>query len=160
VAVEGHLSDDLAERDRHDRDVVAAQTQCRHADQRASHRRRRRGNDEDEQEVDVDARQLRRGSADEDADALPVAGVGPVARSEVRRGVRADREERDVAQVEQAGEPDDDVQAERHDDVRGGQHHVVEDVGARVEGERGRARRRRREPPARPCAARTGATER
>ena len=34
-------------------------------------------------------------------------------RCAVRVRVRADREERRVAQVEQAGQPDDDVQAER-----------------------------------------------
>ena len=40
AAVGGHLADDLAERERHDRDVVAAQAQRGHADQRAGGRRR------------------------------------------------------------------------------------------------------------------------
>jgi len=138
AAVERHLPDDLAERERHDRDVVAAQAQRRHADQRACHRRRRHGKDEDQQEVDVDAGQLRRGFAHEDRHALPVvSGAVPEVRGEVRRGVRADREERHVAEVEQAREPDHDVQPERHDHVRGGQDHVVEKLGARAEGERG-----------------------
>ena len=138
ASVGGHLADDLAERERHDRDVVAAQAQRRHADQRARDRRRGHGEDEDEQEVDVDAGQPGRGSAREDRHALPVgSGVGPEARRAVRGGVRADGDEGHVAEVEQAGEPDDDVQAERHDDVGGGQGHVVESARARADGERG-----------------------
>ena len=81
-------------------------------------------------------------------DALPVGpGVRPEARPEVGGRVRADREERHVAEVEQAGEADDDVEPERHDHVRGGEHHVVEDVAAGAEAERRdprRARARRR----------------
>ena len=147
ASVGGHLADDLAERERHDRDVVAAQAQRRHADQRARDRRRRHGQDEDEQEVDVDPGQLRHGSAREDGHALPVgSGVGPEAGREVRRGVRADGDERHVAEVEQAGEPDDDVQAERHDHVGGGQDHVVEQRRRPRSRRTGRARRVRSAP--------------
>ena len=46
-------------------------------------------------------------------------------RAEVRGDVGADREERHVAEVEQPGEADDDVQAERHDHVGRGQDHVA-----------------------------------
>jgi hypothetical protein len=45
--------------------------------------------------------------------------------------------ERHVAEVEQAGESDDDVQPERHDHVHGGHDHVVEHVSAGAEPERG-----------------------
>ena len=84
----------------------------------------------------MDAVQLRDGSAHEDRDTLRVVpGVGPEARREVRRGVGTDRDERHVAEVEQAREPDHDVQAERHDDVGGGQDHVVEHAGARAQSE-------------------------
>ena len=60
----------------------------------------------------------------------------PEARAEVGGRVGADREERHVAEVEQAGEAHDDVEPERHHDVGGGQDHVVEDVAARAEEQR------------------------
>ena len=46
-------------------------------------------------------------------------------RAEQRVGVGADRVEGDVAEVEQAGEADDDVQAP-------GQHHVDQDLDAEI----------------------------
>ena len=56
----GHdLPDDLAERERDDADVVAAQAQRRHPDQHAGERRRDDREHEDEQEVEVDAGQCR-----------------------------------------------------------------------------------------------------
>ena len=94
--------------------------------------------------------------ADQDGDAAPVGpGVGPEARPEVGGRVRADREEGHVAEVEQAGEAHDDVEAQRHHHVGGGQDHVVEDVAAGAEaqrGDRGEREHRRR------CAARAGHT--
>ena len=138
LAAVGHdLADDLAEGERDDRDVVAAQPQRRHADQGAGDGRRRDGEREDEQEVDVDAGRAGHGVAGQDGDAAPVGpGVGPEARPEVGGRVRADREEGHVAEVEQAGEAHDDVEPERHHHVGGGQDHVVEDVDARAEEQR------------------------
>ena len=62
--------------------------------------------------------------------------VAPETRREVGGRVRADREEGHVAEVEQAGEADDDVEPERHHHVSGGEHHVVEHVAALVEEQR------------------------
>ena len=157
LAAVGHdLADDLAEGERDDRDVVAAQPQRRHADQGAGDGRRRDGEREDEQEVDVDAGRARDGVADQDGDAVPVGpGVDPEARPEVGGRVRADREEGDVAEVEQAGEADDDVEPERHHHVGGGQDHVVEDVAARAEEQRrDRGEREHRHDAARPVRGR------
>ena len=47
----------------------------------------------------------------------PLIGGEEIGREPAHR-VGADREERDVAEVEQAREPDDDVEPERHHDVR------------------------------------------
>ena len=65
-AVGRDLPDDLAERERDDADVVAAQAQRRHADQHAGDRRRDDREHEDDQEVEVDAGRPRR-LADESA---------------------------------------------------------------------------------------------
>ena len=62
--------------------------------------------------------------------------VGPERGAEVRGDVRADREERHVAEVEQPGEADDDVQPERHDHVGRRQDHVVQRDAARAEEQR------------------------
>ncbi len=56
VGVDRDAADDLAERERHDRDVVAAQAQRREAEQRAQQRRDDRGDRQDDQPVEVDAR--------------------------------------------------------------------------------------------------------
>ena len=78
------------------------------------------------QEVDVDPGLTGGRLADEERDAGAAGGVGPERRSEVRGDVRADREERHVAEVEQPGEADDDVQAQRHDHVGRREDHVVQ----------------------------------
>ncbi len=95
-----HDADDLAERQRDDREIVAAQPQHRKAEQDAPERRQ-----------DAGQRQ-----------------AGPEAQAESRRqqrvGIGADRVERDVAKVEQSGEADDDVQAPAQHDV--GQHEGAE----------------------------------
>src|SRR5436190_23503310 len=57
-----------------------------------------------------------------------------VRRREQRIHVRADRVERDVAQVEQAREADDDIEPQRKHDV---DHREVEDAHPRLSGERG-----------------------
>jgi hypothetical protein len=114
AAVRHDLADDLAEGERDDRDVVAAQPQRRHADHGAGDGGRRSGEREDEQEVEVDAGRAGHGVADQDGDAASVGpGVRPEARPEVSGRVRADREEGHVPEVEQAGVAHDDVQPER-----------------------------------------------
>ncbi len=54
-------------------------------------------------------REARRDVAEQDD-----ADAPPVRRGQERRRVGAERVERDVAKVEQAGEPDDDIQADGH----------------------------------------------
>jgi hypothetical protein len=106
LQVEEGQRHDLAEGEGHDRQVVAAQAEggCaeedpeeRRDDHADRHRHPERG-----AEAPLDDRALRRG---EEAD-----GVGP------------DREEGDVAEVEQPGEADDDIQPQRQDDEEGDLH--------------------------------------
>ena len=119
VAVLEDAADDLAERERDDRDVVAAQSQRRQADDRPRDGADEDRPDQDEQEVDVDSGQRRREPAHADVDALLAAHAGvEVGRPPAHRH-RAERVERHVAEVEQAREADHQVQAQRH-------HHVGE----------------------------------
>ena len=107
------LRDDLAEAERDQREVVAAQPQRRRADDDADERADGAGDDQDEPEVDVDAGCLRPAVGDRRWKVqLSVDEPG----HQPAGGVTADRPERDVAEVEQAGVADDDVEAERHDD--------------------------------------------
>ena len=117
--------DDLAEAERHDGQVVAAQPQRRPAqDDPGDHRQRDRDRDAD-----------RPGHR-------PVLGqVEPLLQpldhrrlrgAEERHAVRADREEADVAEVEQAGQADDHVQADRDEHVDGaGEQHTRPVVAVR-----------------------------
>ena len=105
--------DDLAEGERHDRQVVAAQPQRRGAEHHAPHRGERHRDEEHEEEVDVDARAASsRLVGRQDVDVRVGNCSDKPADDE-----RADRVERDVAEVEQAGEADHDVQAQGHDHV-------------------------------------------
>ena len=143
VGVDRDAADDLAERERHDRDVVAAQAQRREAQQRAERRRRDRGHDDDDQPVQVDAGLALELLRDADVD---VRSAEPARRQPAHR-VRADRVERDVAEVEQAGEADHDVQPERHHHVHERDGRVVDEAAAGVVEERQQHRdddRRRR----------------
>ena len=106
---DGHLPDDLAERQRDDADVVAAQAQRRHPDQDSGGRRRDDREHENDHEVEVDHGRAGDRFADEERDAGAARGVGPERGSEIRGDMRADREERHVAEVEQPGEAHDDV---------------------------------------------------
>ena len=87
---------DFAKAQGHDREVIAAQLQGRRAQQDAEDRRDRRTDRQHDPERQVQ----------------PEMGT-----CQQRVRVRADRVERDVAQIEQPGKPDDDVQAEREQDV-------------------------------------------
>ena len=81
---------------------------------------RQHRDDEDDEEVEVDARQACATATLADAGrGCPCSLFAPEKKSDANQPTRvgADREERDVAEVEQAGEADHDVQAERHDDV-------------------------------------------
>src|SRR6185437_2327167 len=86
--------DDLAEAQRHDREVVAAQLQRRRAEEDAEEARDRGPDRKDgpPREVDIEVR-----------------------RGEERIGVRAHRVEGDVAEVEKPREADDDVEPEREE---------------------------------------------
>ena len=57
LAVDGEGADDLTERERDDRDVVAAQAQRRQADHHPRRRADERGGDQDQHEIEVNARQ-------------------------------------------------------------------------------------------------------
>ena len=117
-------ADDLAEAERDDRQVVAAQLQRRRAEQHAEQAGDRRADRQDDPERQVQAE---------------------VRRREQRVDVGADGVERDVAEVEQAGEADDDVEAERQQHV---EHREVEDAHPR------RGRRRPARTAARPARSR------
>ncbi len=93
----GEDDEGLAEEQRDDRQVVAQQPSRRRAEEQAEHTA------EHDRHRD---RELRRPVVREDV-ALLV--MGP--REEGER-VRAEAEERDVAEVEEPGEPDDDVEPE------------------------------------------------
>ena len=133
VAVARDLREDLAEAERHDREVVAAQAQRRQADDDPEDRR----DDAAEQEQEPDrrrgsrpnragARRRRSRSAASaraparspfDADPfLRALLAGELLRGEPGGGVGAGRVERDVPEVEQARVADDDVQADGHHD--------------------------------------------
>ena len=88
-----------------DREVVAAQAQRRRPEQDAEHGGDERADEEHRPEREVEAGER---------------------RGRERVGVRADREERGVAKVEQARQADDDVQAERQQDEDPGDREAVD----------------------------------
>ena len=93
---------DLAESQRDDREIVAAQLERRRAEQHAEHARDRGAQRQDHPERQVEVEMRRR---------------------EQRVRIRADRVERDVAEVEQPGEADDDVEPQRQ------QHEQDREIG-------------------------------
>ena len=118
--------DDLAEAEGHDREVVAAQAQRRRAEQRAEDGRHAGGQPDDDPERDVDPRDGP-GAAVAKWKLMPSAPQCGEARN---AAVYApERVERDVAEVQQPGEADDDVQPQRQ---RGEDEHEDHD---RVVGE-------------------------
>ncbi len=92
-------ADDLAEGERHDREIVAAQSQHREAEDHAPQRRQNAGDRQADPE-----RQM-------------------IGRRQQRVGIGADCVEGDVAEIQQAGEADDDVEAPA-------QHHIDQDLDA------------------------------
>ena len=106
----------LAEAERHQGQIVAAEAEHGRADEQA--RRRRDQHHDRDREIEVQVardRGLRR-------DPVRVQGRP----GEQREGVGAEREEEDVAEVEQARIPDHDVQA---DPEQGEHHHGAEHLG-------------------------------
>ena len=129
-------ADDLAEAERDDGEVVAAQLERRRAEQHAEQRGDRRADRQDHPERQVQA-ELRAG--------------------EQRVDVGADGVERDVAEVEQAGEADDDVQAQREHDVEDREVRDAHPGGADLrQCERQQRRARGRSARLRPRSARAG----
>ncbi len=112
VGVADELGDDLAEPERHDREVIAAEAQRREPDEDAGKRGHAAREQEDDPEVDVDAAEVGGdpGRAKMDLHLLEVARGEPAAR------VRPDCVERHVPEVEQAAVADDDVEADGHHD--------------------------------------------
>jgi hypothetical protein len=107
--VEEHAHD-LAEAEGDDRQVVAAQLQRRRPEQHAEEAGHRRT--ERDQQPPGHVQAVRKGGSDRRE------GIGQLRRGEQAQHVGADRIESDVAEVEQAGVADDDVEAEREQDVQ------------------------------------------
>ena len=146
VGVVDEDDESLAEEERQDREVVPEQTARRQPDEQAHDRRTK---------YDHRDRRL----------CLPV--VAELRRSQDRVEIRAAAEERDVAEVEKTGKPDDDVEAEGQQRVHEREQSVPEQVpfgrDQREDGGRDRKHqhpRRRREavPLPRQPAAETGVT--
>ncbi len=108
--VDEHEPDDLAERQRHDGEIVAAQAQHRKAQQYAPKGGEQAGDGQADPECPRPEHRHRRRDH-----------VG----GDDRVGVGADGVEGDVAEIQQAGETDDDVEAP-------GEHHVDEDLHAEI----------------------------
>ena len=122
VAVAHDLRDDLAEAERDDREVVAAQAQRRQADQNSDQSREAAGDQEDEPEREVDPRQLPR-----DPDGAEVERpLVELLRGQPGGGVGAGRVKGNVAEVEQARVADDDVEADGHHRHDHHDHHRIE----------------------------------
>src|SRR5919198_382910 len=102
VEVVGEHADHLAEAERDDGEVVAVQAEHREAEEDPGDRRHEESDEQEGEEP--------RAGQGEPAAAEDDVGVR---RAEDGPGIRADGEERDVAEVEQARQADDDVEAER-----------------------------------------------
>ena len=114
-----HEADDLAEGERHDGEIVAAQPQHGEAEDDAPECRENAGDRQRDEE-----------GPGQDAVAEP---VGKKDGREQRIGIGADGVEGDVAEIEEAGEADHDVQAPAQHDVGEDQDAEIHDLpfGAR-----------------------------
>src|SRR5215208_460994 len=122
VGVLEEARDDLPEPQSDYRQVVPPQPQGGRADDHAAQPREGRGDEEEDPEGDVYpgrvlAGDRGRGGPEREAHLPEVAGGEPA------DGVGAEGVERDEAQVQEAREPDDDVQAQRQQDVDGDDDH-------------------------------------
>ncbi len=135
VAVADELGDDLPEPERDDREVVAAQAEGRDPDQDAEHGGEDRSEHDHEPRRDVDPRRsLADGAAEDQRERMAVAPC-ELLRGEPARDVGAGREEGDVAEVEQTGVADHEVEPEAHHGERGDherRRHVRQPVRERV----------------------------
>ena len=138
VAVLSDPADDLAEGQRHDRDVVAAQAQRGQADQSAGDGTQEDRPDDQQQEVQVDAGQALGELADPDVNAGRVATFVD-AREEIGGPPAGDQQPERVegheAEVQQAGEPHHQVEPERHHHVGESQDGVVHQRVQRIDEE-------------------------
>jgi hypothetical protein len=105
-------SDDLPEAERHDRQVVAAELQRRRAEKHAEDAGESGAQRQDDPEGEMKIEMRRREQ-----------GVD----------IRPDRIERDVAEIEEAGEAHHDVEPQREHDI---DHREVEDAHPRLPGKR------------------------
>ena len=111
---------DLAEAQGHDRQIVALEAQGRRAEQHAEERgdRRRDRQHQPERHLEMDDIAAGLVKPRDEAEPLerlpePAPGRRHLPRGEDAVGIGADREKRGVAEIEQPGEADDDVEAER-----------------------------------------------
>ncbi len=145
VPVARHHRHDLAEAQRDDRQIVAAQAQGGRAEEHAEERADQRADHEHDPERDLELDQIGPARHRHPLDlAEPEQGrphVGPRDLELARRGravgVGADREERRVAEVQEPREADDDVEPERQEHVGVGVRRRV-DVPAAGDDERER----------------------
>ena len=105
--IEQHDADDLAEGERDDGEIVASKPEHR--------------------EAEHDAPKRRRGAGDRQADPKAQAEM----RGEQREGIGADGIEGDIAEVEQPGEADDDVQPPAEHDIGEHQDRQIEQIAER-----------------------------
>jgi hypothetical protein len=136
VDVQDQDANDLAEAERHDREVVAAQAQRRHADEEPRDGREERADRERDEKHGAVAREGRH-HRERPADSV-AEGHG-----EVRRGVRADRHEPGVAERELSGEPVDQVEGDGQRDVDAGEADDLEEVRGHRDARAERAGERR-----------------
>ena len=112
LPIEQDEADDLAEAERHNGQIVAAQAQHRKAKQDSGERRQNAG----------------KWQADPERQA-EILG-------DQRVGIGADRIEGDVAEIEEAGEADDDVQPEAEHRIGEDQNAEIEQIAVVVEDDR------------------------
>ena len=124
VAVAEDLRKDLAEPERDEGEVVAPQAKRWRTDDDSGNCSHDTGDDDDGPEREMHTRDLGAGGIEEvEVDGSRVARqVDGEVRHEPGADIGAEQEEGDVAEVEQAGEPNDDVQAESEQGVHGTEH--------------------------------------
>ena len=111
---------DLAKTQGHDRQIIALEPQGRGAEQHPEKSGDRGGDRQHQPERDLEvddvaARRVKAGDEVEPLEGLPEAAPRRLQLPRARHaiGIGADREKRGVAEVEQSGKADDDIEAER-----------------------------------------------
>ena len=121
IQIVQEYADDLAESQRDDGQVVAAQFQGRRSEQHAEERRHSGRQRDHQQDRHVDPARIQCTN--------PGEGLAQVWRGEQGVHIRADRKKCHVAQIEQAGIPDDDVQTNRQQHIQQG---CIDDTNPRI----------------------------